>query len=344
MPPTEKRNARSGRHLTAPRARKVVASTSFETSQRVFESFESLDRDAAKVLAAIPKGGLLDLSGIRELPEPVAAALAAYEGYLGLHSVKTLSLPAARHLARHKGGIYLGGLKRVSVEVARVVLGYRDGDGDTRCLPSNRRKELMLQVACHETWERLKLGRKLTASIAARIRSRDIEPFEITGCFQSLDKDAAQILVRKLPPFRRLDLSALRTLSASTAAVLARYKGYVDLSGLRAISDNTALALAKNLNRGGLDEQFLLDGVRKLPVTTARLLARCQGWISLNAVETLTAQAARALANSDCWFTLEGLLKLHGSVLGILAAEDNIRISDEWMAKAEKLGIRCIKR
>lgn len=342
MPSTGKPSSRSERYLTASRARKIVASTSFETSQSVFESFESLDRDAANVLASIPKGGLIDLTHIHELPEPVAAALAAYEGYLGLHSVKTLSLPAARHLAQHKGGIYLGDLKRVSVEVARLVLGYRDRDGGRHCLPSERRNELRLQVACHDTWKQLNLGRKLTASIAARIRSRDIEPFQITGCFQSLDKDAAEILVHKLPPFRCIDLSGLCRISASAAAVLARYRGDVDLSGLRAISENTALALAENLNRGGLDGQFLLDGVRKLPVTTARMLARCRGWISLNGVETLTEQAAHALMNSECWFNLMGLRKLTNSVLSVLAraAEVNIWLSDGWMTKVNQLGTR----
>jgi hypothetical protein len=335
---TDRPCARSERHLTAPRARTIVASTSFTTSQSVFDSFESLDLDAAKVLALIPKGGLLDLSGIRDLPDPVAAALAAYEGYLGLHSVESLSLPAARHLARHKGGVYLGGLKRVSVEVARVLLGCRDRVG----LPNDLRNELKLQVACHETWMQLKLGPRLTASIAARIRSRNIQPFQITRCFRSLDKDAAEILLRKLPSYRLLDMSGLRTLSANTAALLARYKGSVDLSGLRAISDNAALAIAENFNRGGLDEQFLLDGMRKLPVNTARILARCRGWISLNGVETLTEQAAHALVNSECWFNLEGLRKLKDPVLGILAgaAEDNIWMSDVWMAKVNQLRVR----
>jgi len=127
MPQTDKHTPDS--HLTASKAREIVARTLLKTSQTVLEPFESLDLDAAKVLASLPKGGLLDLSRIRQLSDPVAAALASYRGYLGLHSLKTLSLPAARHLAKHIGGVYLGGLERVSDEVARVLLQCRDSDG-----------------------------------------------------------------------------------------------------------------------------------------------------------------------------------------------------------------------
>lgn len=363
MPQTDAHTPDSARHLTASRARAIVARTSFETSQTVLEPFVSLDLDAAKVLAALPKGGLLDLSGIRQATDPVAAALASYSGYLGLHSLKTLSLPAAQHLAKHKGGVYLGGLERVSDEVARLLLQCRDSDGGTNCFAGGRRIELSLQVARNRSWKRLKLGRRLTAAIAARICSEDIQPYSITGCFESLDKDAAEILVRKRLSYKRdvsalglltddtdefdeerlrtrlsklLDLSGLRDLAADTAAVLMRFRDSIDLSGLANISEETAKAIGSKWLRDDWDEPLMLDGLRTLPAAVAKGLSGCRGPISLNGVETLSLEAARALLPCQR-VDLHGLLYVDSSVLDVLARAKNISLTDEWAAKAKQM-------
>lgn len=351
----------STRHLTAARAREIVARTSFETSQRVFERFESLDIGAAKVLAALPKGGLLDLSGIRQLADPVAATLASYRGYLGLHSLETLSLSAARHLVKHKGGIYLGGLGRVSDEVASVVLQCRDRDGGTHCFTGGQRVQLRLQVTRRQVWKQLKLGRTLTAAVATRICTEDIQPYSITGCFEAIDKEAAEILARKrLSPKRDLsrlrnltedidaheeeclrtilsdvlDLSGLRTLPADTMAVLTRFKGTVDLSGLTKISEKTAETIGTKWLGNDFGE-LVLDGLRDLPAAVAKGLAGCRGPMSLNGVETLSLESVRSL--STCArVDLHGLLHVDPPVLDVLGRARGISLADKWIAKAKQ--------
>ena len=352
-----------------------MARTSFQTSTSALEPFQSLDVGAAKVLAAIPKGGTLDLSGIRELPSPVAAALASYNGYLGLHSLKTLSQAAAQHLARHKGGIYLGALGRVGDEAARLALQFRDSDGGTSfSMMSSRRIELQLQVAARDTWKRLRLGERLTASIATRICRKDIWPSTVTACFTSIDTDAAEVLVRKgLPPdlhvkalklFAKdadrddkrslrehlqgissvLDLSGLQSIAADAAAALMRFKGTVDLSGLSTISPEIAEVIGRRRPKqpaGDYSSRILLDGLSELPVEVAKALSACRGKLVLNGLETLSLDAARSLA--ACFeVELYGLRDIAPPTLDVLARAKSVALTDECIARHKQLKARRV--
>lgn len=325
-------------HLTAKRASEIVSRTSFQTSQRVLEPYESLDVGAAKVLAAVPKGGLLDLSRIRELPAPVAAALSSYEGYLGLHSIRSLSLAAAKHLAAHKGGLYLGGLGRVSDEVAAVVITFRDSLGGNNFLSNGRLGQLKRQVSRRKVFDGLQLGPKLTASIAKRIRSDEIRPFTITGCFRAIDKEAAEILVSGRQK-EDLDLGGLRTLSVEEAEALMQCKAAVDLSGLEKLSASTASVIGKQWTGGRVGARLLLDGLRTLPEDSAKGLSGCRGPLSLNGVEELTLDAASCLTRcSDV--ELQGLLRVDDEVLEMLDKKRGILLSDALGARAKQAKAR----
>lgn len=329
---------RRSNHLTASRAREIVSRTSFQTSQTVLEPYESLDVGAAKVLAAVPKGGLLDLSGIRELPTPVAAALSSYQGYLGLHSIRTLSLAAARHLAAHKGGLYLGSLGRVDDEVAAIVVKFRDASGGNNILTGGRLEQLKLQVSRRKAFNRLRLGSHLSAAIAKRVRSKGIAPAAITGCFETIDVEAAEVLVggsREVD----LDLGGLRKLSTDTAEVLMQCKGGLDLSGLETMSASTASVIGKQWTGGKAGARLLLDGLKSLPEDIAKGLAGCRGALALNGVETLSRNAASCLTRcSDV--ELQGLLRVDDEVLEILAKKRGILLSDALEARAKQAKAR----
>ena len=332
------RDHSSSKHLTAKRAREIVSRTSFQTSQNILEPYESLDVGAAKILAAVPKGGLLDLSGILELPAPVAAALSSYEGYLGLHSLRTLSLAAAKHLATHKGGLYLGRLGSLSDEVAAVVITFRDSLAGNDFLSDGRLGQLKRQVSRRKAFDGLQLGPKLTASIAKRIRSDEIRPFTITGCFGAIDKEAAQILVSGRQK-DDLDLGGVRTLSADEAEALMQCKAALDLSGLEKISAITASVIGKQWTGGKVGARLLLDGLRTLPEDSAKGLSGCRGPLSLNGVEEMTLDAASCLTRcSDV--ELQGLLRVDDEVLEMLAKKRSILLSDALEARAKQAKAR----
>lgn len=328
----------SSTHLTAKRAREIVSRTSFQTSQGVLEPYESLDVGAAKVLAAVPKGGLLDLSRIRELPAPVAAALSSYQGYLGLHSIRTLSLAAAKHLAAHKGGLYLGSLGRVDDEVAAVVVKFCDGLGGNNMLTGGRLEQLKLQVLRRTAFNRLRLGPSLSSAVAERIRSKDIVPASITGCFEKIDREAAEVLVvgrREV----HLDLGGLRTLSADEAEALMQCKAALDLSGLKMISASTASVIGRQWTGGKVGARLLLDGLRTLHEDSAKGLSGCRGPLSLNGVEELSLDAASCLKRcSDV--ELHGLLRVDDEVLEMLAKKRGILLSDALEARAKQAKAR----
>jgi hypothetical protein len=343
--------------LTAKRAEYIVSSgITFKTSTYILEEYDLINPDAARIIASVPKGGLLDLSGIVELSTEAATALASYRGYLGLHSLRKLSLSAAKAILTHKGKgtIYLGALGDVSDEVADLICQLCDCRGGKRFVgPFGRLAELKKQSLRLKSFQKLSLGTKLTVSIAKRIQSKKISPYIITGCFHEIDEDAAEILASSVKD--KLDLRGLKTLSANSAENLLNFSGSLNLSGLRMLGTEVAGIIGKKWRGRREGVELRLDGLHRLTNEETKELSHCRSPISLDGVETLSLEQICCLKKVSSKYgrywtsyqttasdiSLQGLLYVDLQSLETLASKKRTFCIDELFAvEAKRINLR----
>jgi hypothetical protein len=124
-----------------------------------------------------------------------------------------------------------------------------------------------------------------------------------------------------------LSLNGLTTLSAESAAVLARHKGSLTLDGLSDLRPDVAKpfsACTASLSLQGLKtlspetaevlaERTVytdLSGLKEVGPNVAKNLVSSAGGLALNGLETLTPEVANELAQCQCQLNLNGLREL----------------------------------
>ena len=242
--------------------------------------------------------GMLELGGLKKLPEGVARAFGDRVGYLDLSSVSTLSLPAARHLSKHRGILELQGIQDAPSDVIRTLgkhQGFTNLSGLTE-IPDSAAEGFASHVG--------------TLDLSGLTQ---VSPL-LAKCLATNDGD--------------LHLRSLTTLSEETAEAFSHHSGELEFRGLRSLSDAACEYLGRHegtltfgpklnqvsvqglkslsANRGNLD----LSGLVTLCPEGAAALAKHYGVLSLSGLTTLDPAAARALSPHSGPLSLRGLRHL----------------------------------
>jgi hypothetical protein len=234
----------------------------------------------------------MDAKGAKHLANHVDAPTLALGGLQGI------DLDSARELAGFKGCVSLFGLKEVDDEVAEVLHSFHH------------------TVIVKDPEVAGKIGKflgPLKKESAQRIidlalENRVFKDGELcftnvlhTGCYLSLTKEAAEVLVSIVPP---LYLYQIRSLDAEVAEILSQKK-YIDLANLVDISRETLEALAK-----GSGKSLYLSGFESIDRELVEVLVSANySFLGLNGIAEMEEEIAEVFTGfqSDACLYLDGL-------------------------------------
>lgn len=214
---------------------------------------------AAELLATF-RGHVLDLSGLKELSQPAAAALGAYTGDLYLDGLKTVTANTLKHLLQRKHIVRLDGLETLP-----------DITEDWEDLQENV-SELYLNGVGRASYDSL----KKVASVAQEflhLNSLESLPQQ-EGLFETCP---AILILGGLKKITKLDIQNF-------------LQRTVELEGLEEIDVECARLLAE-----ACQECTLSIGLRKMPDEVASEILRSQSeYFYMKRLEELTPHAAEA--------------------------------------------------
>lgn len=220
-----------------------------------------LDPQVARVLARCRN--VLVLSGLADLTPDIAAILAACPGVVDLSGLRSLSPETAHALAAYRGPqVDLSGVWPVTAELVELA----------------RVTAVRLDVKGYRRRPRLTVGE-------ARMLVKQKEWDGDLSAVVELPPDVAEVLVES---GRDLKLTAVRSVSAETAAALAAAGGFVQLAEGVRVEGPEAAMLAASPNIGLPITMLTLD--------LARGLAARPGNLTLPQVAELTGPDAEAIA------------------------------------------------
>ncbi len=242
---------------------------------------------------------LIDLSGLKELPDEAAFGLATFllvddRACIGLRGITEISLSSATSLARFQyGRLILNGLGKLRGEVA-IALGNSSAG-----------------------WMELNGLTSISPDAASGLASFAGE-LELDG-LATLDDEAAEAFSKSNCAY--LSLSGVTTLSPNAASSLARKANVSFTRGLTTISPEVAEALV--CRQGGL----VFHSLRILPPKILRTLAGYQGALELGGLSELSNEQAKILATRTGELELDGLSELSNEQAKILATHTGKSVS-----------------
>lgn len=289
----------------------VAAELSKSRNRLFLDGLETLSPDVAALLAR--HRGTLSLKGLRHLPVSLAESLAFGRGDILLDGLEELGDAAAIALSHQARSVSLRGIRKLSKTAAMAFLSRLE----RTCLSSE--VEIPAELLIDFDYKRV---RDLSDADASRLIKR--QDFLELNRIEYLSDSVATILAQH---GSHLCLNGLPAISDRAAEALASHRGgAIQLLGLKSISYDAAKSLLEHPNLQwefselsdslasalvkSHHERLVLDNVRHLTDSAAKILSGFCGDLSLNGLSDLSDVAAGCLANHRGALVLNGITSI----------------------------------
>lgn len=286
--------------------------------------WEKLTPQAAQALAS--HRGRLYLNGLKELTPEAALALSNHNEVLVLGGLTRLTPELARNLSLHRGELALNGIREMTPELIQCFDGFKE-----QWLSFDGIRELTLDQA--KAWAKhpgsLSFGglKTLGLEVATELTKHKGFWLALDGLVDIDLEVARKLSLRNYS----CSLGGLKVISKELADIFAQNKEKMALDGVTQIEPRILEALTN-----GPKKELYLNGLKRLTLTQAKILAKFSGDLYLDGVRSLSDTVAEELVTHKKYLSMKRVPVRRDSLARILAKKQRLSLNKSEIQYVQK--------